>query len=215
MNAIRNILACIRKHRSILNLGLAIPSLLCLFFAITWLMTQDVSWEPWTVLTAALIATSQIVLTIAENALPKAIRDMDIDEMKAVIVRSSYKEDWRRIGTNISLNYSFKNDPNLRIVHSYGDDGVQNPNFQEAWANKFPDPKAIGHYYDVYYGNALLERVILVYVDGGRADLPLPNRSTLVTGAFTYAIARINDSMDTLEKYMQWAGISVTDPITS
>lgn len=211
MMTTQKISAYIRKRRNVFQLGLAIPSLLCLLFAILWLATKNTSWEPWTVLTAALVAVGQLLMTFAENTLPKAIRDMDIDEIKSVIVHSNPQSDWRRIDTIISINYSFKKDPNLRIVHSYGDDGIQNSDFQEPWANKYPHPKATGYFYGVYYGTALLEQVILVMVDGGRADLPLPDRSTLMTDEFTYAIARIKDGMNTLEKYMQWAGISVAD----
>ena len=53
--------------------------------------------------------------------------------------------------------------------------------------------------------------MILVMVDGGRADLPLPSNGEgpLVTDEFNYAIARINDSMKTLGEYMQRTQITV------
>jgi len=204
-------LAYIRRQRKVFQLCLTIPSLLCLAFAIIWISTGDASWEPWTVITAAAVAVGQLAMTFVENSLPKAIRDMDIDEMKSVIIHSDPKSDWTRTDTVISMNYAFKKDPNLRIVHSYGDDGVHIPDFQEQWANKFDSPKAASHFYGVYYGTALLEQAVLVMVDGGRADLPLPDRSTLVTDEFTYSIARIKDGMHTLDKYMKWAGISVSD----
>lgn len=135
---------------------------------------------------------------------------MDSEELKSVVV-SSQAKDWNRVITTISKTYSYKIDPNLRIVQMYDESGTQNDDFREEWANKFLNPKAHGLFFDIYYASSLIDRVILVMVDGGRADLPLPHRvdKKWVTKEFTYAIARINDHMNSLEKYMNWAGITV------
>ena len=132
----------LRRHRGGFQVVLAIPSLFCLIFAVIWLKTGDPSWEPWTVFMAAIVAIGQIIMTVAENAIPKAIRDMDTDGMKAVIVSSNYNSDWKKVQTSVSKNYLYKKDPNLKIVYSYNDEGAHNDDFREEWANQFPDPKA-------------------------------------------------------------------------
>lgn len=51
----------------------------------------------------------------------------------------------------------------------------QNENFQQPWANKFPDSHASSSFLDIFYNGALVFRTTYVIVDGGRTYLPVPN----------------------------------------
>jgi len=44
--------------------------------------------------------------------------------------------------------------------------------FVAEYANCYPDQRAIGHYYNLYYGATLPDRFVLVAVDRGRAHPP-------------------------------------------
>jgi hypothetical protein len=69
-------------------------------------------------------------------------------------------------------------------------------NWRADWA-PFADPKVSGEYCDVFYRGALVDRVHLVSVDGGRAILPLPHHRE---GQWTvmdwdYTVARLVDDL--------------------
>ena len=68
-----------------------------------------------------------------------------------------------------------KEDPRLRFRAKFTGDGIQNDNFKDEWANRYPDPRATGYWYDLYFDGNLIERFILVFVDGGRASIPPPD----------------------------------------
>ena len=53
---------------------------------------------------------------------------------------------------------------------------THNENFQEDWANSFPDTYAKSSFVDFFYSGVLVFRDIYVSVDGGRCALPLPKR---------------------------------------
>ena len=98
-------------------------------------------------------------------------------EIKKRIIKSTRETDW-------SLNYKgsnqiavYNNDANLRIELSDDEEEIQNDNFQEPWANRHPDQRAVGQWCRIYYGSTLIESIILVSVDGFRALLPLPERT--------------------------------------
>ena len=91
----------------------------------------------------------------------------------------------------------------------WDDEGVHVKDFKEPWANKHPDPTANSYWYDLSYNGALIERFILVSVDGARAELPLPDRNTLEAEPLIYKVAEIFDELNTLEEYMKRSGLSV------
>jgi hypothetical protein len=102
-----------------------------------------------------------------------------------------------------------KKDPRLRIRVRWDDEGIHVRDFKEPWANKHTDPIANSYWYDLSNNGALIERFILVSVDGARAELPLPNRNTLEVKPLIYKVAEVFDELDTLEKYMLSSGLSV------
>src|SRR5262245_27336140 len=62
--------------------------------------------------------------------------------------------------------------PDASITMAWG--LTVNENFQEPWANRFPDSQASSHFVDVFLNGALVYREMYVSVDGARCDLPLP-----------------------------------------
>lgn len=64
--------------------------------------------------------------------------------------------------------------PDVSITLGFGLKSLDN--FQEPWANNFPDPHASSSYVDIFYNKTLVFRDLYVVVDGGRSYLPLPKR---------------------------------------
>ena len=149
--------------------------------------------------------------SIAEYVLPnrKPVRHMDYDEILNFIKTTNAKTDWKFIKTNWAGEAFLKEDPRLRIRVRWDDEGIHIKDFKETWANKHPDPIANSYWYDLSNNGVLIERFILVSVDGAQAELPLPDRKTLEVKPLIYKVAEVFDELDTLEKYMLSSGLSV------
>jgi hypothetical protein len=84
--------------------------------------------------------------------------------------------------------------PDVSITMAWG--MADNKDFQEPWANGFPDKNASSAFVDIFYNNALVFRDTYVSVDGGRADLPIPNtREDLTVSVDDYQLAKIVHEM--------------------
>lgn len=141
-----------------------------------------------------------------QNPTPEAIRK--------VILASNPREDWAKVITNTKETVSYKRNPTLRFEMSSNEDGTQNSNFQEHWANRHPDPHAYGLWCDLFFGSTLITRFILVGVDGMRALVPvprLPNGSPggLEIQPYDYRVAQIHDTLGTLDEYIRRSGLTV------
>lgn len=131
---------------------------------------------------------------------------MDYQSVVNVFLQTS-ADQWERISTN--GDYAFcKEDVNLRIVCNLDEEDIQQEDFQEPWANNFPNPSATGYYYNLYYGSTLLRRFILVSVDGGRALLPLPEIGTMEVSQAELKVAEIFDTTGALAEYLNRVGMS-------
>lgn len=65
---------------------------------------------------------------------------------------------------------------NISIEWGMPEDPFENRrDYKPEWA-KFPDPTAHLVYADLFYAGALVDRVLMASVDGGRAYLPVPKR---------------------------------------
>jgi hypothetical protein len=95
-----------------------------------------------------------------------------------------------------------REDPRLRFRAKYIDEGIQNDDFKDEWANRHPDPKAVGYWYDLYYDGNLIDRFILVAVDGARANIPPTNWQTGKIHMMEYKVAQIHDTLGTLDEYI-------------
>ena len=151
--------------------------------------------------------------SIAEYFLPdrKPVRHMTFEELLDFIPTTDPHSDWRGITKDWSSEYFLKEDPRLRYRAKFTDDGVQNENFVDKWANRHPDKKAIGYWYELYFDGAFIDRKILVSVDGGRASIPPPKPGTLVVSRNDYHLAKMHDTLGTLDEYIERSGLEVGD----
>ncbi|GGA81337.1 hypothetical protein GCM10011369_24120 [Neiella marina] len=142
--------------------------------------------------------------SIAEYFLPerKPVKNMTFEEILSFIPTTNAKEDWHGISTDWISERFLKEDPRLRFRAKYTDDGIQNNDFKEQWANRHPDNRAVGYWYDLYYDGAFLDRIILVSVDGGRASLPPPEFSSGKVSLYKYHVAKIHDTLGTVDQYL-------------
>lgn len=199
----------IKEYTHALRVLAGIFFVLALITGVIWIAGWDVEPVAYVFgLTSSLLFACP---SIAEYILPsrKPIRHMDYDEILELIMKTDAKTDWKSVYTNWAKEAFLKEDPRLRIRVKWDDDGLHNRKFQETWANKHPDPSASSYWYDLAYDGALIERFILVSVDGSRAALPVPDRTTLEVEPLNYQVAQIFDSQNTLEEYMRRSGLSV------
>ena len=82
--------------------------------------------------------------------------------------------------------------------------------FDEAWATKFPDKNARSINYYLYYGESLIKTFQMVYVDGHRALLPMPNYETKHIKRLDYHFScLVNGKIDNLNEYIARAKLIV------
>ncbi len=176
---------------------------------LVWMAGFDV--EPIAFLFGLLSSLFLASPSIAEYFLPdrKPVSEMTFEEILEFIPTTDPKTDWHGISRVWASERFLKEDPRLRFRAKFIDDGIQNDNFIEDWANKFPDPKAVGYWYELYYDGAFLDRTILVSVDGARADLPTPNWQTKLVSKYDYQVAKIHDTLGMLEQYIELSGIQI------
>ena len=132
------------------------------------------------------------------------------ENIEKLILHSDPKNDWHGRSTNEMGVVTYNNDVNLRFEEKHNRDGIQCDDFKAEWANCHPNAKAIGCWFDLYYGSSLLERFILVGVDGCTALLPIPKPSdSKKVLPLEYKVAQIHDTTNTLPEYMERSGLSV------
>lgn len=182
---------------------------LALLAGIVWVSGKDVESTAFLfgIISSLLLASPSIAEYVIPNRKP--VRHMDYAEILEFILNTNPKNDWKWIKTNWAEEAFLKEDPRLRIRVRWDDEGKHNDNFQEKWANKHPDPSASSYWYDLSNDGVLIERFILVSVDGARAELPLPDINSLEVQQLPYKIAQIFDELNTLDEYMRRSGLIV------
>lgn len=212
----------IRKNSQVINVALWVkknPHLIretaliffsiALFMGVIWISGKDV--EP-----IVYVLGSISTLLFASPALAryvqsdkKSVRNMSYDEILDFITTSNAKLHWKWIETNWAEEAFLKEDPRLRIRVRKDELGIHIKNFNESWATRYPVPTATSYWYDLYYDSALIDRFVLVSVDGGQAELPLPDKDTLEVDPLVYKVAQIFDEHNNLEEYMDRAGLNL------
>ncbi len=184
---------------------------LALIFGIIWISGKDVEAVAFVLgLLSSLFFASP---SIAEYFYPnrKPVRYMTFDELVNFIPTTDYKNDWHGISLDWTSERFLKEDPRLRIRAKYTDDGIQNEDFKDSWANNHPDSKAVGYWYDIFYDGAFIDRVLLVSVDGGRAVIPPPKFKTGNIERYEYSIAKIHDTLNSVDEYIERSGLTLAD----
>jgi hypothetical protein len=166
---------------------------LALFTGVIWISGKDVESIAYVFgLISSLLFSSPI---IARYVLPdrKPVRHMNYNEILDFITTSNAKSDWMWIKTDWAEEAFLKEDIRLRIRVRWDDVGIHIKDFNASWANNHPDPTAKSYWYNLSYDGALIDRFILVSVDGGKAELPLPHPATLEVEPLVYKVAQIFD----------------------
>jgi len=186
---------------------------LTFFFGVLWLIGCDVESV---VFVLSCISSSMFgLIEVAKYIEPdrKAIREMSLSEMLIFIENSDPKKEWKHFTTSYASESVLIEDPRLRLTIHFDETGTQCKDFKAVWANKFPNPYAYSSWVDIFYDRNLIDRHILVSVDGGNVMLPMPipvSYPELVVSKKDYTIARMfNLSLASLDQYMKWAGICV------
>jgi len=188
-----------------------------LFFAlavlsgIVWALGYEI--EPIAFLFSLLSSLCLASPSIAEYFYPsrKPIRDMTFDEILQFIPTTDPEKDWEGITKEWSSERFLKEDPRLRFRVKATEDGIQNDNFKERWANRHPDPHARGYWYELFYDGAFLDRIVIVSVDGARADIPCPDINTGKIKKYNYHVAKLFDVLGTLDEYIIRCGLELDD----
>lgn len=103
------------------------------------------------------------------------------------------------------------NDPDNRIMTYFPDHKIvikwdsyeEHEPFREEWATNHPDSDARSVNYYLFYGETLIKKFELVYVDGYRALLPMPNYETKHISRTDYQFSRlVNSSVKMLNEYI-------------
>jgi hypothetical protein len=184
---------------------------LALISGIFWLVGNDI--EPLAYFFGLLSSLFLASPSMAEYFLPdrKPVRHMTFEEILEFVPKTDSERDWHGITTDWISEYFLKEDPRLRYRSKYIDEGVQNDDFIEPWANNHPNPKATGYWCNLFYDGAFLDRIILVSIDGGKATIPPPDIETGKISKHSYHVAKIHDSTNTLDSYIQRSKLEVSD----
>lgn len=184
---------------------------LAILAGLIWAMGKDI--EPVAFLLGMLSSLFLASPSIAEFLVPdrKPVRHMTYQELLDFIVSTDPKEDWHGVSTSVSSEYFLKEDPRLRFRASHTDDGVQNDDFKDDWANCHPNSHAEGYWHELYFDGQFIERFVLVAVDGARAMLPPPDFKTQKILLLNYRVAQIFDVCNSLEQYIVRSGLEVAD----
>lgn len=111
---------------------------------------------------------------------------------------NSQLKDWDTDTNNRIMTYL----PDHKITIKWDSYEEQEPFFEE-WATSYPDKSAHSVNYYVYYGDVLIKTFELVYVDGYRALLPMPNYTTKHISRIDYQFScLVNSCIDNLNTYI-------------
>lgn len=179
-----------------------------LIAGIFWINGSDA--EPTAFILSTLSSVALALPSVAAYYVPdrKPVHLMTFREILNFICATHFVNDWETYANNEVSETFLKEDPRLRFRARFSQSGIQNERFIAAWANRFPDPNAVGYWYDLLYDGAFIKRFILVAVDGGRALLPCPLSGNEID-ELSYAVGKIHDAMGTIDSYIREAGLQL------
>ncbi|WP_425641431.1 hypothetical protein ACPUEK_15970 [Marinomonas gallaica] len=188
--------------------------MLAIVAALLWFSdTSNNKAEPIVVMLGLISSLFLSLPSIAEYFLPnrKPVRHMTLGEILEFIPKTNPDDHWNGISRSWTSERFLKEDPRLRFRAKFVDDGIQNEDYKDEWANKHPNPSAIGYWYELYYDGAYLDRFILVDIDGNKASIPPPCYKTGKIKKLDYHVAKIFDSRETVDEYIRRSGLEVED----
>lgn len=113
-------------------------------------------------------------------------------------VCNSKPKDWNTDDENCVMTYILDHKVTIKW-----DPYEEHEPFKEEWATNHPDRDARSVNYYLFYGETLIKKFELVYVDGYRALLPMPNYETKHISRTDYQFSRlVNSSVKMLNEYI-------------
>jgi hypothetical protein len=214
INQIQKIALWVKEYKHPLKVIGGIFFVLALIAGFTWALGKEI--EPIAFLFGLLSSLFLASPSVAEFLVPdrKPVRHMTYQEILDFILTTNAKEDWHGTSTSISSEHFLKEDPRLRFKARQTEEGIQNDDFRESWANSHPDSHATGYWHELYYDGDFIERFILVAVDGARAMLPPPDIKTKKIEPLNYRIAEIFDLLNTLDDYIHRSKLELSENVT-
>lgn len=142
------------------------------------------------------------------------IEKPSVDNILNHVLYSNPKMDWDTDSSSWKTTFFYKLNVNLRIEVNYDEEGIQQNNFIDSWANCFLHKEATGYWCNIYFGMSRIYRTVLVSVDGGRALLPIPTEQNelgefLIVKPFNYKVAEIFDTSESLHYYFMKSGLKL------
>lgn len=140
----------------------------------------------------------------------EGVSNGNVGSYRQTIMESDPRDDWTQIDAEQFRDvHEFKGDGEIRIVCDFGSEESDAGMVEEAWATNYENPEARAYRFGVYFGGFLVEEVVLVGVDGGRARLPRPKgaEESWVVDPFDHKIAEIVNLGGNLEEYMMRSGL--------
>jgi hypothetical protein len=131
---------------------------------------------------------------------------MTYDQLMEILHRAA-PGDW--LHDKLKGIFTNRYDLDIRIEHqsSAGRDDA----YIEHWACPSPGSKARTVQYSLYYRSSLVEHFMLVDIEGGEAQLPMPRHGVKLTvSPKDYALAKAVDTTGRLDQYMSQCDISVS-----
>ena len=182
---------------------------LALFMGVIWVSGKDV--EPVVYILGSISTLLFAGPALARYVKPdtKPVRHMNYDEILDFIKQTNAKTDWHWIKTSWAEEAFLKEDPRLRIRVRWDDTGIHDKDFNEPWLITQPNQIATSYWYDLSYDGGLIDRFILVSVNGGEAKLPLPESTTLDVDPLSYKVAQVFDKNNTLDDYLTKVDLSL------
>jgi len=126
-------------------------------------------------------------------------------------VASSKHDDWYFVaGLSDRWLFGLKGNVSIQLQMMLGDASLHTEEFVAPWANAFPNPDARVYWADLYFQSVPIHRFPLVFVDGGKAGLPMPqDEESMAVDKLSYAVAEVFDADGQLDSYMDQAGLKV------
>lgn len=133
-------------------------------------------------------------------------------EQLLMILERAQPADWLQHSEQGLYTYRYDLEMRVEQQPALPDDG----DYTESWACKFPGSKPRKIHYHLYYNQSLIAPFTLLEVDGGKVQLPLPHHHIkLVIDSRDYALARIVDTENRLDDYLQRCGIKMVSTPTA
>lgn len=198
----------IKEQAHAVRIVAALFLLVAFFLGFIWMSGFDV--EALAFVFSLMASVGFSLPSVAEYFVPerKSIKNMSFGELLDLLDEES-PEAWQAIHTDWAAEAFLREDPRLRFRMRYDNAGLHADPFQEPWAVCHPDPHARSYWYDYMYDGNLIDRFIMVDVDGHRATLPLPDANSTVVQRRRYRIAQVFDEQGTLDQYMIRSGLTV------